>query len=261
MKTAMLIASVLLVLAAIYPDATAEVFNYGHFGKDWHGACASGSTQSPINIVTKDAVKVVTRSEFYLDYEFDSEVVVVNTGNGVAVRLSNTSNNYLYTSEGKFRLAQFHFHVFSEHSVNGLFAPMEIHFVHVNENNTHLSVLGIRARLHAEDKDNLFLDKFFKYVHNETVSHETLRLSIKPFIQPEKHSRKILNFYSYPGSLTTPPCSEIVTWYVFKREVKISVAQMLKISEADAGITENNRLNDRLPVPRGNRPLTYHKVY
>eukprot|EP00245_Coleochaete_scutata_P017728 TRINITY_DN884_c0_g1_i1.p1 TRINITY_DN884_c0_g1~~TRINITY_DN884_c0_g1_i1.p1 ORF type:complete len:269 (-),score=33.22 TRINITY_DN884_c0_g1_i1:637-1443(-) len=260
MKTAISIVSVLLLLSAVYPDVTAEDFDYGHFGKDWHGACESGNAQSPINIVTANAVPVTTKKEFYLDYAPDSEVTLVNTGSGVALRLSNTSNNYLYTSEGKFRLAQFHFHVFSEHAIDGLFGPMEIHFVHVNDNNTHISVLGIRARLDPKNQPNPFFNQFFQYVPNNTVSRIMLRLNIKQFLQPPKSKRSDFNFYSYPGSLTTPPCSEIVTWYVLKRKTTISVAQMLTISDADASVSENNRLNDRLPVPLGNRRLTYHKV-
>ena len=177
-----------------------------------------GKSQSPIDIsgelVDKDFV------ELQLDYQSDSTLDIVN--NGHTIKLDYPFGTFMI-GEDTYKLAQFHFHAGSEHTVNGTRFPLEVHLVHLNEAN-NIAVIGI---LFEEGEENVLLKKIYEKVPdeaNETIS-EALEIDVNNLLPKEK------TYYHYSGSLTTPPCSEGVKWYVMKNTIQASKEQIERISK------------------------------
>ncbi len=110
-----------------------------------------------------------------------------------------------------YKLLQFHFHGYSEHTVDGKQYDLVAHLVHQSENGD----LAVVAVLFNEGEANPFLDKVLKNVGKDAM------LNVDEML-PENTE----NYYHYQGSLTTPPCSEGVQWYVLKETVTASKEQL-----------------------------------
>lgn len=185
--------------------------------------CEIGKSQSPINI--KNAV-VRDPANLSFDYQ-PSPLVVVNNGHTIQVNYAQGSS---VTINGeKFSLLQFHFHTPSEHTVNNKSAALELHLVHRNEAGK-LAVIGI---LLNEGKANALIEEVWK---NIPATGKTNTVSDR-IINAANLLPKSKSYYSYSGSLTTPPCSEDVKWNVLVEPITVSEEQIEafeKIYQVDA---------------------------
>ncbi|GJP66215.1 hypothetical protein CLOP_g23116 [Closterium sp. NIES-67] len=242
-------------LLASAPAANADGVNYSKSSLDWEGACASGESQSPINIVMDEARTVSEAEKFHVDYETAATTAtVVNKGYTIQV-VPNPSNSYmLHIASGSYALKQVHVHSFSEHAVNGLFAPMEAHFVHAHiDNPSQLAVVGVLIRLQRDDKPSAWVNSWLP----ETPSAVNATAGIEV---PGNFWREMVDasvgFWRYPGSLTTPGCDEIVEWHVLRKAKFLSVAQAASFMNL-MGELNQERTNNRLPEPLNSREVTY----
>jgi carbonic anhydrase len=130
-----------------------------------------------------------------------------------------------------FELKQFHFHAPSENHIEGKSFPLEGHFVNLDKDG-NIAVLAIMFEEGEENKD---LAKFWNSMPTKAGEIQNLKLSkIANLLLPkEKH------YYRFNGSLTTPPCTEGVRWFVFKEALSISKEQIEKFHEIMHG--DNNR--------------------
>ena len=112
-----------------------------------------------------------------------------------------------------------HFHAPSEHTIGGAHYDAEIHFVHVNEDdNGKLLVVGVFFDTLAEDQiGSIFMRDF---VLDSPGGEIKVRV---PDLFDHMQERE---FYHYSGSLTTPGCDEIVSWYVFNTPVAIDATDL-----------------------------------
>jgi carbonic anhydrase len=198
-----------------------------HWGSlsDDYAACAEGSAQSPIDITSATSVNL---SNIAFHYN-DTFLNIVN--NGHTVQLNITAGNSITYNGIRYDLLQFHFHHPSEHTVGGEAAAMELHLVHRNESSGSLAVVGVL--LTAGEATNPAYATVFKYLPDapgETVIETSAVVPLNDLL-PESRT-----FYTYQGSLTTPPCSEIVRWLLLETPVELSEAQI----ESFAAIFENN---------------------
>ena len=141
-----------------------------------------------------------------------------------------TTSPYGTASEGGelFTLKQFHFHHPSEHRIDGRGLAMEIHFVHVNRTSTAALVVGVFV---VAGTENPTLETIWRAMP-KTVGETRTSQRIHPaHLLPEQRDR-----FRYEGSLTTPPCSEIVQWNLFRRPITASKAQI----ETFAALFPNN---------------------
>jgi len=200
---------------------TAEHWSYsGHGGpKEWgnleprYAACSSGRTQSPIDI--KDAKKADLPA-----LKFDYNSVPLNIiDNGHTIQINYPAGSTLTVGGKTFTLKQFHFHHPSEERVNGHGYDMVTHLVHA-DGEGRLAVVAVFLK---KGSPSGLIDLVWKNIPKEkekAVEVSGAAVSVKDLL-PADHG-----YYTFAGSLTTPPCSEGVTWYVMKTPVDLSEAQV-----------------------------------
>lgn len=240
-----------LVLGEALGDSS-ETFHYDENGADWTGQCQTGNKQSPINISKNinTIQKVSYDHSHYIQLELDySEVSVMGTFNPHTYILDAKSASYenLTIIESKeselvYQARQFHFHAPSEHTFDGEHTDLEMHIVH-KANNTEITVIALFYNVSdASDAENSFIQQ----VIDAQDSSESFDLS-NLFEEGQLDS-----FYTYEGSLTTPPCTEGVTWIVTKKVSSISTDQLdffnkeWKDNPEFAGGNGNNRVTQDL---------------
>jgi carbonic anhydrase len=127
-----------------------------------------------------------------------------------------STGNYINYNGTEYELQQFHFHEPAEHEINGATGvPMEVHLVHEAANGS-LLVIGVLIK---QGKQN---DGFKKILAN--VGGEQ---NLDPVqMIPGTRNSNTLNFYTYTGSLTVPPCTPPVTWVVLKEPITFSPTQL-----------------------------------
>ncbi len=192
--------------------------------ENWKNLCAAfadcgGKVQSPVDIELKKVKPCKDLKKLEFDYK-KSKVHISN--NGHTVQFNITGNNTLKIKDKVYKLLQFHYHAMSEHTINGKHFPLEVHFVH-KYSNTDFAVVGV---MFVKGKENALFKKYldkFPTEKGKYASDETLDLaSLLP---------KIKSYYNYNGSLTTPPCSEVVSWYVLSKPIEASKQQLEKFAE------------------------------
>lgn len=197
--------------------------------------CKTGQVQSPINLKF-DALKKASLGDIQFIYK-DIEPEIINNGHTIQVNYGNGSA--MKVNGQKFGLAQFHFHTPSENTVNGKHYPMEMHLVHKNDQGD-LAVVGVFFK---EGKHNPELDKAWKKMPQKGGSKQMLAgvsLNAANLLPGDKQ------FSHFMGSLTTPPCSEGVNWFVMQEPIEASkeqIAQFNKVIGDNARPTQplNNR--------------------
>lgn len=178
--------------------------------------CDTGLRQSPIDI--RDGIKVDLEPIMF-DYK-SSRFAVIDNGHTIQVNMG--AGNYISVLGQNYELVQFHFHKPSEERVNGKSFEMVVHLVHKDADGklAVVAVLIERGKAHSVIQqvwNNLPLEK------NEAVN--ALAMLDLTQILPVKR-----DYYTYMGSLTTPPCSEGVLWLVMKEAIEISPEQLMIFS-------------------------------
>lgn len=189
-----------------------------HWGdlKSEYRACGAGRQQSPIDVDNAGAARMTPISFHYKV----SVIELVN--NGHTVQANYGKGSYITVGNERFDLLQFHFHTPSEHKVAGRSFPMEIHFVHRNAQG-RLAVVGVliaagEASLAARE----IWDRLPAAAHSKSSDAHAL-------INPRDLMPSEGRYFRYSGSLTTPPCSEQVDWYVLQQPMTFSIEQIGRI--------------------------------
>lgn len=221
--------------------------------------CSQGKAQSPINITKK-----VTQAanELQINYvaaplyivndgetklEIGQEQYLIDDGHGVQVNLHPETKEIIRFAGQDYQLVQFHIHTPSETEWHGRVYPLEIHFVHQGSGGKTL-VIGVLATIGNENSE---LQKIVSHLpkikeQEQLVNDQT----INPIrLMPNKR-----NYYSFAGSLTTPPCTEGLQWVVFEEPITVSPAQVATLKKAADG--PNAR-----PVQGLNNRVIYHSNY
>lgn len=187
--------------------------------------CASGKNQSPIDL--KGFVEADLKP-LKLDYKAGVADIL---NNGHTVQINYAPGSSLAVDGLAFELKQFHFHSPSENKVNGKQFPLEGHLVHADKDGN----LAVVAVMFQEGAANTLLTKLWEKIPNKAGQKSALPagLTVSQMLPKER------GYYRFNGSLTTPPCSEGVRWFVMKQPVTASKAQIQQFSKAIGGA--NNR--------------------
>lgn len=174
--------------------------------------CAAGKNQSPINLtgfIKADLAPI------QFDYKTGGEQV---HNNGHTIQVNFAEGSSITLNGHTFALKQFHFHSPSENQINGKSFPMEAHFVHADTKGN----LAVVAVMFEEGKTNEELEKAWKIMpHKASEKMQLAEQILGTAIMPNAK-----DYYRFNGSLTTPPCTEGVTWLVLKTPVTASKQQI-----------------------------------
>ncbi len=173
--------------------------------------CSIGAQQSPIDIAGSIPSKLAPIQVSWTK----RPTAIVNNGHTIQVNFGE--GNTLAIGKERYSLLQFHFHRPSEHLIGGKSYPMEVHFVHRNAAG-NLAVIGVMM---TAGKANPVFSKIV-----QTMPMKAGEAPADAAIDASKLLPAKLGYYRYSGSLTTPPCSEIVDWHVLEAPIAVADADI-----------------------------------
>jgi carbonic anhydrase len=176
--------------------------------------CAVGSQQSPIDISAGVSVKSQL-PPLQIAWAKGADTIV---NNGHTIQLNFTEGSALTLGNVKYKLVQLHFHRPSEHLIDGKNFPMEAHFVH-RADSGGLAVVGV---LMKAGKANAA----FNQIAATMPAKEGEPVKADARINPNALLPAGRGYYRYSGSLTTPPCAEVVEWPVLKTPIDVADADV-----------------------------------
>jgi carbonic anhydrase len=177
------------------------------------GACKLGKLQSPIDI---RGAKAADLPAIKFDYK-PSALKIIDNGHSIQVNYAPGSS--IDVGGARYELLQFHFHRPSEEKIDGKSFAMVAHLVHKNS----AGKLAVVAVLLDKGGASELIDSLWKNIPKEKEK-ETAVANVT--IDAAKLLPESKGYYTYQGSLTTPPCSEGVTWLVLKTPLKLADGQI-----------------------------------
>ena len=188
-----------------------------HWGylKSEYAACRLGHRQSPIDI--RDAHDA-DLPPIHFDYKPTALKVI---DNGHTIQVNYDRNSSISIGNRQYELIQFHFHHPSEEEIEGRTYDMVLHLVHRDQGGK----LAVVAVLLTKGRGNTTLQKLWKHLpeekEKETLIHG-VEINAADLLPADR------GYYSFPGSLTTPPCTEGVSWFVLKTPTEVSSAEIMQ---------------------------------
>ena len=183
-----------------------------NWGKEFP-TCGKGKSQAPLNI--KGPFEKV-RFSVAPDYK-QGQLKIVNNGHTIQVNVPAGSKIRI---DGKpYDLLQFHFHRPSEEHIDGKPSAMVVHFVHKNTEG-ELAVLAVMLR---EGNENPGIKTLWTHAPKKE-GPEVVPDGV--MFNPANLLPKEMDFFHYDGSLTTPPCTEKVKFFILKTQVNIAKEQV-----------------------------------
>ncbi len=241
--------STAIFLLASFAFAADTTVQWGYTGKtapqDWGKlspsfvTCAQGQVQSPIDIPSTGVNSVpyalaihyqrapmIIMDQGYLAPD-ESTQSIENKGHGIQLNFVSTGEWISFAGQ-KYQLQQFHIHTPSENEINGKTYPLEIHFVHSNTKGQGL-VIAVFVK---EGPANPALQNL--------INHFPKKLGVPvlikgQYVNPYNLLPNNYSYYSFMGSLTTPPCAEGIQWVVLSTPITASAAQIKAFTRAADG--------------------------
>lgn len=216
----------LLALSILSTSAYASHWSYEgegspeHWGEldDAYKMCQTGMNQSPVNI---DSTVKAHISPLQTHYS-DGPVTLTNNGHTIQAGEKAETRDSITLDKQSWTLQQFHFHAPSENTVHGKKYAMEMHLVHKNDKGE----LVVVAVMFDKGAANAELEKLWRVMPEQAEKN----VSITENLDLNKLLPKDKTYWRFSGSLTTPPCSEGVTWVVLKHPLTVSVEQLAKFT-------------------------------
>ncbi|MUU77126.1 carbonic anhydrase [Winogradskyella endarachnes] len=181
-----------------------------------------GKRQSPINILDIDVVEDASLKPIETHYSSHVKIHEV-TNNGHSIQYNFEKGDFISLEGNDYELKQIHFHEPSEHTINGIRYPLEMHLVHANKDNK-IAVIAVMAKEGESSEAFTFLENYLPIYNGDTKQ-------IDKDFDINLNLPKNKTYYSYGGSLTTPPCTEDVSWFVFKDPITVSLEQVMELQK------------------------------
>lgn len=217
---------VLLALSLVSASACASYWSYDGKGSPEHWGnlddawktCLSGKNQSPINIDFTLNAHLTPLETHYTD----GPTTLINNGHTIQAGEAKSTRDTIVLDGKTWTLQQFHFHAPSENTIHGKTYAMEMHLVHSNAEGE----LVVVAVMFDQGAKNEALEELWRKMPAQAGQSATLAtaLDLNRLLPDNK------TYWRFSGSLTTPPCSEGVTWIVLKHPLTLSADQLEKFS-------------------------------
>jgi len=191
-----------------------------HWGdlKPEFSACKAGRRQSPIDIQQAQPTDL---PPIQFDYH-PSPLHIID--NGHTIQINYEPGSSIRVGDHSYVLKQFHFHRPSEESIHGRRYEMSLHLVHADDRGQ----LAVVAVLLEKGKDNAVVHELWNDLPKQK-EHEELRQEIQ--VKVAELLPVDRGYYTFEGSLTTPPCTENVTWLVLKQPLEVSAEEIAQFSK------------------------------
>ncbi len=209
----------LIALVSVPGGADEATHHWAYSGPNgpayWSETCAAGKSQSPIDISTASAThdKVPPLVFAYRP----TALHIIDNGHSIQVDVDKGST--LAAGGVRFPLVQFHFHKPSEEAIDGRRSAMVVHLVHRDAEGN----LAVVAVLLEEGATNSLVSTLWRNLPKQKA-HEESPAGV--MIDPTQLLPVDRSYFTFVGSLTTPPCTEGVRWFVLKSPVSLSVAEI-----------------------------------
>lgn len=196
--------------------------------KPEYSVCSTGSAQSPVNIAQYVQEDLPALKPAYRPTPLN----VTNTGN--TIYASYAPGSFLNIGDTAYELKHIHFHTPSSHYIDGSPFAMEAHFIHQSASG-EIAVIAVMFSVGAA---NSTIEAIWQNVPMGQGSRQVPGIGISASdIMPESpaamntdagadQAEKGLEYYTYSGSLVTPPCAEGVRWIVLKNGITLSEEQL-----------------------------------
>jgi carbonic anhydrase len=179
-------------------------WSYPAVNKNWGGTCDSSKKQSPIDLPPFTAAQPQYSLSDYLQYR---AVVMDGDTKGKFLEWKAAGGQpavgYLTHNSVKYNLENIAMHTMSEHQVNGKQYDLELQFIHKSDAGDYAAISVLCGALPLSKPDPIFKSL-------QTATSEGKQVDIEAFFDRLETDK----YYTYSGSLTTPPCTEGVTWFV-----------------------------------------------
>jgi len=191
-----------------------------HWGelKPEFAACKTGHLQSPVNIAGARSADLRA-----IQFEYKpSALHIIN--NGHTIQINYTPGSLIRVGDKRYELKQFHFHHPSEETIKGKRFPMELHLVH-SDADGNLAVVSV---LLEEGTANPLVETLWGVAPKTDGPEKTddnLEINAADLLPASR------SYFTFAGSLTTPPCTEGVSRFVLKTPVTISKKQVATFAE------------------------------
>ena len=223
--------SILAIVLIIFLGGCASIIKHPHWGysgdsgpEHWaeltedYKICGEGKNQSPVNL--QNPIKAELEG-LELSYQAAANEIL-NNGHTIQVNIAEGSR--LLVDGKSFQLKQFHFHAPSENLIFGQSFPMEVHFVHADADGN----LAVVAVMFIEGEEHPVIQQLWSIMPEQPNTKAALVGIGAAYTKLFPETGK---YYRYNGSLTTPPCTEGVRWFVVNQPVAISKAQLEQFSK------------------------------
>jgi carbonic anhydrase len=183
-------------------------------------ACSEGKEQSPIDIRGAHLNKALQPIEFHY---IAAGATIEN--NGHTIMVTPHPGSYIVAGGVRYDLVQFHFHHPSEEAVKGKLTDMDVHLVHRSAEGK-FAVIAVRLR---EDMSMPNATLATLWNHMPTAAGQ--KQEITDLVNPGGLLPADRGYWTYMGSLTTPPCTEGLRWFVFEQPITLSREQLRQFTQ------------------------------
>jgi len=202
--------------------------DWGRLSADFH-LCQTGSQQSPIPLLLTQGLSLNHKPYFNYPESVDGEFY--NWGYGPAMTFAHEPQNYTtlpsftFSENGRNEtvyMSGWHIHSPADHSVQGDRSKSEMHFVHVNATGSARAVLAFRI-----DPGNGRSEFFHQLPEMISFRNTSTRVNatINPVLALDEVNH-VNEFWTYKGSLTSPPCTESIRFFIARNTLFLGVEQM-----------------------------------
>ena len=180
--------------------------------------CKTGHRQSPVNIAGAQSADLPA-----IQFEYKPTALhIINNGHTIEINYAPGSS--MRVGDKRYELKQFHFHHPSEETIRSKRFPLEVHLVH-SDASGHLAVVSV---LLEEGSANRLVEALWGVAPKKAgpeKADEHLQINAADLLPADR------SYFTFDGSLTTPPCTEGVTWFVLRTPVAISNKQVTTFAE------------------------------
>lgn len=229
MSRKILIAALLLPCAAALAQSHAPHWSYrGATGPERWGTleqgfstCGAGREQSPVDIRTSASQRAALPA---ISFHYrPSPLKIVD--NGHTIQVNYAAGSFIEVAGQRYELLQFHFHKPSEEAIDGRRHDMVAHLVH-RDAQGRLAVVAVLLDAGSVNPLMALLWNNLPTRKESEVEAAAVQIDASELLPANRA------YYTFAGSLTTPPCSEGVTWFVLKTPVTVSGGQLERFGRA-----------------------------